>query len=94
MSVFIVTYDLHKQGQNYSCITNKLASYPTHWHLQGSVWIIETSQSAAQVRDALLPCLDANDKLLVARLSGQAAWYGYSDHNSRWLKGLLEKPVH
>lgn len=90
MATFIVTYDLMKQGQNYACITKKLEAYPTHWHLQGSVWIIQTNETAAQIRNALQPCLDQNDKLLVARLEGEAAWYGYSDHNSQWLKGRLE----
>lgn len=91
MAAFIVTYDLMKQGQNYTCITNKLKAYPTHWHAQGSVWIIETSQSASQVRDSLMACLDQNDKLLVARLEGEAAWFGYSDQIGRWLKDRLEK---
>jgi hypothetical protein len=94
MTTFIVTYDLHKQGQNYTCITKKLESYPTHWHMQGSVWIIEASQTAVQIRDGLLSCLDQNDKLMVAHLSGEAAWHGYSDKIGQWLKGRLEKPVH
>ncbi|MBB4096969.1 hypothetical protein [Sphingomonas kyeonggiensis] len=91
MAAFIVTYDLMKQGQNYTCITNKLKSYGTHWHLQGSVWIIETTQSAVQIRDSLKPCLDQNDKLLVARLEGEAAWLGYGDEEGKWLKDRLQK---
>lgn len=93
MAVHIVTYDLMKQGQNYTCITKKLESYPTHWHAQGSVWFIETPQTASQVRDGLKACLDSNDKLIVARLSGEAAWAGYGDDVSRWLKARLEKKV-
>lgn len=91
MAVFIVTYDLMKQGQNYTCITNKLKAYPTHWHAQGSVWIIETTQTAVQVRDHLQACLDQNDKLLIARLDGEAAWSGYSDQAGQWLKNRLER---
>lgn len=91
MSVYIVTYDLIKQGQNYACITQKLKSYPTHWHAQGSVWIIETNQTAVQVRDHLSPCLDSNDKLFVAKLTGEAAWTGYAQNISDWLKGVLNR---
>jgi len=93
-NTFVVAYDLMKQGQNYTCLTQKLQTYPTHWHAQGSVWFIETSQSAAQIRDYLKPCLDANDKLIVARLQGEAAWAGLSQHNSQWMLGRLEKRVH
>lgn len=94
MSTFVVTYDLMKQGQNYTCIISKLKSYGTYWHLQGSVWLIETSQSAVQVREYLTPCLDANDKLMVARLEGEAAWSGYDDASGQWMKDRLERPVH
>jgi len=93
MSAYLVTYDLMAQGQNYTCITQKLKSYPTHWHAQGSVWIIETDQTAAQVRDGLLLCLDSNDKLIVARLAGEAAWFGYPAQVTKWLKDRLEKRV-
>ncbi|OYW50180.1 MAG: hypothetical protein B7Y36_06155 [Novosphingobium sp. 28-62-57] len=91
MGTYIVTYDLLKQGQNYDCITKKLKAYPTHWHMQGSVWLIETSQTAVQVRDNLSPCLDQNDKLFVASLDGEAAWSGYSNQVSNWVKARLEK---
>lgn len=86
MNKYIVAYDLSVPGQKYECLRKKLEGYGTYWHLQQSVWIIRTSSSAPEVRDALLSCLDQNDKLLVAGLNGEAAWYGYSDQNSRWLK--------
>ncbi|PHS06169.1 MAG: hypothetical protein COA78_14535 [Blastopirellula sp.] len=89
MSSFIVTYDLNKQGQNYDCITEKLEAYGTYWHIQGSVWIIVTAQSAKQIRDNLVACLDENDELFVGKLSGEAAWQGYNEKVSNWLKEKL-----
>lgn len=94
MSVHIVTYDLHQVGQNYDCLYQKLKGYGTYWHAQGSVWLIDTKQSAAQVRDALTACLDENDKLFVAELSGEAAWLGYGPKVSAWIKNRLEPGVH
>ncbi len=84
MATYIVAYDLHKQGQNYACLIKKLEGYGTHFHMQQSVWIIETEQSAVQVRDHLKPCLDSNDKLFVGRMSA-AAWSGFTLEQSRWL---------
>lgn len=86
MSSYIVAYDLYQSGQNYDCIIKKLEAYPTHWHMQQSVWVIETMQSASDVRDNLLSCLDANDKIFVGSLSGAAAWYGYGDKINKWVK--------
>lgn len=94
MSTYIVAYDLMAQGQNYTCLTTKLKAYPTHWHMQGSVWIHETQQSAVQIRNSLQACLDENDKLMVARLEGEAAWSGCSDKIGQWLEERLEKRVH
>lgn len=89
MAAYIITYDLHKQGQNYSCLSEKLKQYTKHWHIQGSVWIVETSESASTIRDKLKRCLDGNDKLVVALLQGEAAWVGYNGNVTAWLKGVL-----
>ena len=93
MAAYIVTYDLHQTGQNYECIKKKLETIPKHWHMQGSVWVIETEQTAVQLRDSLLSCLDSNDNLLVALLAGEAAWRGFKDNGSKWLKTLLSAYV-
>ena len=89
MAAYIVSYDLHKQGQNYDCIIKKLEAYPSHWHMQQSVWIVVTNDNASKIRDNLAPCLDSNDKLFVGKLSGEAAWKGLSDKGSKWLKEVL-----
>ena len=89
MASYVVTHDLHKEGQNYDCLTKKLKKYGTYFHIQGSVWIISSSDSAGQIRDNLKPCLDSNDKLFVGKLTGEAAWYGYAKSDTDWLKKHL-----
>ena len=86
MAMYVVTYDLLKQGQNYNCLIQKLKTYPIHWHAQGSVWFVKSSLSATAIRDSLSTCLDANDKLIVARLNGEAAWIGYGADVNQWIK--------
>lgn len=89
MPAFIVSYDLMKQGQNYTCLIEKLKKYGTHWHMQQSVWIVVTDQTSAQIRDYLNPCLDANDKLFVCRLYRDGAWVGHTDAVAQWLNQHL-----
>lgn len=85
MSAYIVSYDLIKQGQNYDCITDKLETYPNHWHMQQSVWIVVTDQTHSQIRDNLKSCLDQNDKLFVGKLSA-AAWHPpFGEKGDKWL---------
>lgn len=68
MANYIVTYDLNKRGQNYECITGKLAKMNS-FHAQGSVWFVKSDQTASELVDALKPCLDNNDSLFVSPVS-------------------------
>ena len=89
MRVYQISYDLHVSGQNYASLTERIRAYGYYCHLQQSVWVICTTQSATEVRDNLNACLDSNDKLFVARLAGEAAWSGYGTEISEWLKNQL-----
>lgn len=89
MAAYIVTYDLQKAGQNYHCLKEKLENFPRHWHMQGSVWIIESGKTAHSIRNDLMSCLDRNDNLLVAKLQGEAAWSGFKPNESEWIKSIL-----
>ncbi|MBA4801509.1 MAG: CRISPR-associated protein Cas2 [Euryhalocaulis sp.] len=73
MADYIVAYDLNKVGQNYKCITGKLENLP-HCHAQGSVWFVNYSGSAADLRDDLKDCLDNNDSLFVGKVGSWASW--------------------
>ncbi|GAD55509.1 hypothetical protein MBELCI_1561 [Limimaricola cinnabarinus LL-001] len=41
------------------------------------------------IRDTLKSVLDADDELLVVKLSGTGAWSGFSEKGSSWLKNNL-----
>lgn len=90
MAAYIITYDLNSPGQDYRGLHAAIKKYKTHWRFVDSNWIIETSDSAVQIRNKLAPHLDSNDKLFVAKLSGEAAWRGFSDKGTKWLKARLQ----
>lgn len=90
MKTYVIGYDLHRPGQDYALLFEALKSYKIYWHCLDSTWLIHTSQSAAEVRDYLVQYIDRNDSLMVARLSGEAAWQGFSAEGSAWLKQQLE----
>jgi len=46
--------------------------------------------TARDLRDALKAFIDSNDELLVVEITGDAAaWAGFSDDGSRWLRDNL-----
>ena len=88
MKTYVISYDLNKAGQNYSCLTQKIRGYGTYCKLGGSAWLIRSAQSAVKIRDNLGGCLDTNDQLFVGLLEGEAAWTGYTTDVSNWIKEL------
>ena len=89
MKTYIIGYDLNRPGQDYADLITAIKSYGNWWHHLDSTWIIQTNESASQVRDKLIPYLDANDELLVVGSSGEGAWTGFNEKGSKWLKDNL-----
>lgn len=91
MRTLLVGYDLNKNGKDYEDVWAYLKDrHNNWWHHLDSTWIIRTDKTAVQVRDELKAIgLDSDDELLVAELTGVAAWVGFSDQGSKWLKDNL-----
>ena len=89
MDVFLVTYDLDSPGQNYDALIKRIKGYPDWAKISDSSWCIWSATQSVAIRDNLKTCLDKNDKLLVAKLSGQAAWLGLPSSVSTWLHDCL-----
>lgn len=88
MANYLVVYDLNNPGQNYDGLIKHLASYPTRWHLQKSAWIVGPAQSATAVAQAAWQHMDRNDKLFVQALTDDAAWGGYSQNETDFLRSI------
>lgn len=65
MSVYCVSYDLNKAGQNYNALYDELKKSPGWCHPLDSTWLISTRETAQQLSDRLRNHLDNNDTLLV-----------------------------
>jgi hypothetical protein len=89
MTTYMIGYDLNKPLQNYNDLIQAIKAYGTWWHHLDSTWIIQTEQTAAEVRDNLAQHIDTNDELLVAKISAPAAWRGFNEKGSQWLKDHL-----
>jgi hypothetical protein len=91
MASVLVGYDLNKPetSQDYKALINAIKGLGVWWHCLDSTWIIKTELTTVQIRDRLRAHLDINDELLVAKLTGEAAWVGFNDECSKWLSGNL-----
>ena len=89
MTSYMIGYDLVRPGKDYQNLIEAIKTYGNWWHCLDSTWIVKSNSTAAQIRDHLSHHVDANDRLLVADLSGNAAWRGFDDTCSSWLKNNL-----
>lgn len=86
----MVGYDLNNPGKDYAKLIEAIKSCGSWWHHLDSTWLVQTSQSATQVRDYLRPMQDPNDELLVMNVTKDAsAWAGFNAEGSQWLKNAL-----
>lgn len=74
MTSMIIEYDLCSPGRNYNTLYETIQSYGVWARITESTWFIKTGDSCVQVRDKLTKCMDSNDRLFVAELTGTAAW--------------------
>lgn len=84
--LYIVSYDLKPPTQRYVELRNKIKEYPSWAVLGESVFLIETNLTAAEVRDELGEFIDGNDRIFVGKISAPAAWKGYSEEITNWIK--------
>lgn len=89
MQSYLITYDLMKPGQDYQKLFAAIKALGLWWHCLDSTWIVKHAGPASAIRDALQPFIDANDRLLVVKLSGEAAWFGFSKECADWLRTNL-----
>lgn len=59
------------------------------WHWLEATYLVKSDLTAVEIRDVLKGHLASTDKLLIAKLSGSAAWVGFSDQSAEWLKTTL-----
>jgi len=85
MTVYAASYDLRKPGRNYQPLWDRLGQWKAIRVLE-SFWLIDANpNSAAAIRDDLRKYIDANDGLLVAALSGEAAWHNLKPGSDQYL---------
>lgn len=93
MSVYIVTYDLHKGATpfDYERLVTLIKEEGSWACLGSSAYLVESEQSAKQLRDHYNEVLTEEDMLYVGIVQAPAAWHGYSKEVSDWIISKLNR---
>ena len=89
MSVLLVTYDLQKSDRGYEAAWKYLKQF-IHCQGLGSAWLIDTTMSCAEVRNALVDLVDQNDRVFVGRMRYNT-WAGSNVPCADWLNSVSRK---
>lgn len=88
MTILLVTYDLKQPGRNYAPVHEYLKKFTYCKDLE-SVWLLDTTLTAAQVRDGLTPLIHETDKTLVVPVG--RAWASYNFSCGAWLNDPVRR---
>ena len=89
MEYRIISYDLGQPetSNSYKQLIDRIKAFPDYTKPLESLWIVKSDLSCSEVRDALTPYLDSNDKLFVADFDIMRwASYGLAGDIVNWLK--------
>ncbi|WP_028589426.1 hypothetical protein [Paenibacillus massiliensis] len=87
MEIYVVTYDLHGNGKDYSGLIKELESFRVYLHVLESSWLVQ-AVSAQSIFDAIRPHLDSNAEVLIIKTDKD--YLAYLDEESlKWLRGVI-----
>lgn len=70
---YLISYDL-AEGGNYDELFKHIKSYGTWGHITESLWAVQSSKSATEIRDEVKKYLSEGSRLMVVKSANVAAW--------------------
>jgi hypothetical protein len=91
MSVFVISYDLHKIKDYQRLFDSIKQAAKFGWcRAVESTWFISTDSNSVAIREYINRSINSDASLLVCKLDhGDGAWVGLAPEVSAWLKSNL-----
>ncbi len=83
---YVVTFDLKNPGLNQENLITVIKSFGSWARLNSCSYLISSHSSAVQIRDHMLKYMYQTDKIYVAHLYKESAWFGMGDEISTWIR--------
>lgn len=88
MSIYIVTYDLrhNSNSEDYNNLISLIKEEGVWACLGDSSYLIESDSSVVDLRNKYKQVLGCNALLFIGKVTAPAAWTGYSEDVTNWIK--------
>ena len=87
--VYIVQYIKSRRIEN-PALVRAIRNFEGYAILDDGSFLLSTKWSASTIRERLKPYLREGDQLFVCRLEKSAAWTGFNEKFSQWVKNAFE----
>lgn len=84
--IYLITYDLNKDGQDYTALYDKIKSLGQCFHPLESVWFLKSTENVNAVTEQLRASMDNNDHIFVVEISNQKRQGWLPKTAWEWLK--------
>lgn len=82
-----ISYDLYKEGQNYSVVIAKIKTLGNWAKIHKSFWYVNSTMTAAEAVSAIWAVMDKNDTVYVVDATNKtAAWQNISAEAASYIK--------
>ena len=85
MTIYLVSYDLNKPGQDYPNVVKAIKTYEYHCQILKSQWLVCSPKMAVDIYNHLRKHIDDTDRLLVCEFTMNAEGQ-LSDRVLRWIR--------
>jgi hypothetical protein len=86
-SNFLISYDLHKPGQNYDAINKKIISLGGWAKIHQTYWYVKSSLSIEKIAEIVFSAMDKNDTLCVTDASSnEMIWHNLNPDVSTYIQ--------
>lgn len=83
----LIFCELEAMAENGKVVTSKIKELGTWARINPSLWYVDSTLTASEVRDQITPLIKDGDCLFIANMSsGQAAWKGVSNPVTAFIK--------
>lgn len=90
MACYIIGCALNSPGSDYVEFVEAIERVGSAaWPCLDSTWVLNSDKTASQIRDELKQYLCPSDELIVAELTGTAAWRGLKGGSAEAFKAVL-----
>lgn len=75
MKIYLITYQLNSEWQNYPELHSAIKNYIHIVHSMRSVWFIKTDLSSVDIYNDLVKYIDKNDYLFISEVTLNHFWW-------------------